>query len=81
MNFFQAKMEKHEAGLAKMNVAFDSIASFRREVSDLVPKHRAALAEVKDHVDFVEIQREEYIKVGITRELPRQNKCHIFSYM
>ena len=58
-------MERYEAGLAKMNEAFDSIASYRREVSTLVPQHQAAQSVVKEHVQFVEVQREEYISVSI----------------
>ena len=48
-----------------MNEAFDSIAEYKREVSNLVPRHQGALAAVKEHVQCVEMQREEYIKVGM----------------
>lgn len=62
--FYQAKMETYDAGLAKLNEAFESIASYRREVSNLVPKHQMAQAVVKEHVEFVEVHRGEYISVN-----------------
>ena len=47
-----------------MNEAFDSITGYKREVSDLVPKHRDAMAVVNDHVQCVEILRQDYISVS-----------------
>ena len=60
----QSKMERYEAALAKVNEAFNSITTYRREVSNLVPKHQGALSVVREHVQFVEVQREEYISVS-----------------
>ena len=56
-------MKKYDAGLAKMNAAFRTIAEYRREVSELVPRHQSALQVVKDHVEAVEVQRQDYIQV------------------
>ena len=60
---FKANIVKHEAALEKINEAYTSITQYKREVSNLVPRHQEAQAAVKDHVNFVEIQREEYIQV------------------
>lgn len=47
-----------------MNEAFGSISEFRREVSDLSPQHKAATEEIKDLVEQVEAQKQEYIAVS-----------------
>ncbi len=57
-------MDRYEAGLARVNEAFDSTSEYKREVSELAPQLQQALAIVQEHVDFVEVQREEYIKVS-----------------
>lgn len=59
----QIKYKKYESTLGKMNEAFDTISEYKREVSDLVPRHQRALSIVKEHVETVEIQREQYIQV------------------
>lgn len=50
-----------------MNEAFGSISEFRREVSDLSPQHKAATEEIKDLVEQVEAQKQEYIAVSTNR--------------
>ena len=46
-----------------MNEAFGSISEFKREVSELMPKHKAAMAEIKELVQQVEEQKQQYIEV------------------
>ena len=55
---------KFEEGLTRINEAFSSIASYRREVSELAPEQRQSQSLVTEHVQNVELQREDYIKVG-----------------
>ena len=59
----QAKAIKYEQALGKINEAFGSIAEFRREVSELTPKHKAATDSVHTLVEFVEQQKQDYIQV------------------
>ena len=64
---FQSKIFKFESSLGKVNEAYDSIASYKREVSNLFPRHQKALAKVKEHVECVEVQREQYKQVRYGR--------------
>ena len=47
-----------------MNEAFDSIASFKKDMSDLIPKKNAAISAVQEHIENVEKQRQDYIRVS-----------------
>lgn len=47
-----------------MNEAFGSIDEFKREVSDLSPKHKDAVDKIKDLVEQVEAQKQDYIVVS-----------------
>ena len=64
---FQAKKEKYEAALHRINEAFATIAEYRGKVDELVPQHTQALAVVTGHVDFVEKHRQQYIEVSTSR--------------
>ncbi|GFO14602.1 dynein heavy chain, partial [Plakobranchus ocellatus] len=57
----QAKGKKFEQALDKIDEAFDSIAEFRREVSDLMPQHRSANGTIRDLVTMVERYKQDYI--------------------
>ncbi|GFR96322.1 dynein heavy chain domain-containing protein 1-like [Elysia marginata] len=57
----QAKGKKFEQALDKIDEAFDSIAEFRREVSDLMPQHRSANGTIRDLVTMVEKYKQDYI--------------------
>ena len=46
-----------------MDEAFESIAEFKKQVADLMPKKRKAIELVNDHVVNVESQRQQYIEV------------------
>ena len=59
-------MQKYEVVLARIAKAYESITEYKREVSELVPRHQAALERVKELVDNVETQREDYIQVCST---------------
>ena len=52
-----------------MNEAFGSISEFKREVSDLSPQHKKATDEIKDLVEQVEAQKQDYIVVCATFSL------------
>ena len=56
-------MRKSDSALSRLNTAFSSINLYRREVSDLVPKHANAVSKVKNHVSTVEDERQQYIEV------------------
>ena len=56
-------MRKFDSSLDKLNSVFSSINMYRREVSDLVPKHSHAVTRVNDHVSNVEEERQQYIEV------------------
>ncbi|XP_076466624.1 dynein heavy chain domain-containing protein 1-like isoform X2 [Babylonia areolata] len=58
----QAKAVKYEQALGKINEAFGSISDFRREVSDLTPRHKSATDNVHSLVEFVEQQKQDYIQ-------------------
>ena len=60
---FQDKIIKFNHGLAKMNAAFDSIADYKKEVSDLVPEKKTCITQVQEHIENVEKQRQDYILV------------------
>ena len=57
----KAKGVKFEQALSKIDEAFDSIAEFKREVSELEPRQKAANAEIKELVTQVETYKQEYI--------------------
>ena len=61
--FYQAKALKYEQALGKIDEAFDSISDYKREVSELTPKHKAATEHVRALVENVEAQKQDYIKV------------------
>ena len=63
VSFLQAKGKKFEQALDKIDEAFDSIAEFRREVSDLMPQHRSANGTIRDLVTMVERYKQDYIVV------------------
>ena len=56
-------MEQYQQGLDRMDEAFESIAEFKKQVADLMPKKRKAIELVNDHVVNVESQRQQYIEV------------------
>ncbi|KAL8594105.1 hypothetical protein ACOMHN_000817 [Nucella lapillus] len=58
----QVKAVKYEQALGKINEAFGSISDFRREVSDLTPRHKAATETVHSLVECVEQQKQDYIQ-------------------
>ncbi len=59
----QANIQKYSGCLARVTEAFDTISAWKREVSDLGPRHARALSVVKEYVDSVEQQRLDYIAV------------------
>ena len=63
--FYQGKGVKFEQALAKINEAFDSIAEFKKEVSDLEPKQRSANSEIKDLKEIIEGHKQEYRVVSL----------------
>ena len=60
----QTKYHRYNTSLTKVTDAFETITEYKREVSDLVPRHQKALDMVKEHVGFVEAQRGQYIQVS-----------------
>ncbi|XP_023931630.1 dynein heavy chain 6, axonemal-like [Lingula anatina] len=58
----KSKIDKYQAGLEKMNEAFDCIAKYKDRVSELRPRHRAAQELVEGHVKKVEEQKQEFVE-------------------
>ena len=60
---FQENIVKHEQALSKVNEAYDSINEYKRQVSELTPKHKSAIDEIKQLVWEVEEHKQQYIEV------------------
>ncbi|XP_070211333.1 dynein heavy chain domain-containing protein 1-like isoform X3 [Littorina saxatilis] len=58
----KVKSIKYEQALGKIDEAFGSIEEYRREVSHLTPRHKAATDNVRTLVEFVEQQKHDYIQ-------------------
>ncbi|XP_035825634.1 dynein heavy chain domain-containing protein 1 [Aplysia californica] len=57
----KGKGVKFEQALSKIDEAFGSIAEFKKEVSDLMPRQKSANSEIRDLVTQVETHKQEYI--------------------
>ncbi|ESP00380.1 hypothetical protein LOTGIDRAFT_173233 [Lottia gigantea] len=56
------KAKKYEAALCKIDEAFGSIATYKKEVSCLAPKHKSSMDTIQDLVEKVESQKQQYIQ-------------------
>ena len=61
--FFQGEIEKYSSCLARVTEAHNTINDWKRNISDLGPRHARALSVVQEFVDSVELQRLQYIQV------------------
>lgn len=60
---------KYEQALSKINEAFGSIAEYKSEVSDLMPRHKSANEKIKELITQVETHKQEYIVVSVMAKL------------